>query len=645
MSRLNALRLTNKTDIGDIMKYQRIAFASLLVGRAASCLAADFDLADDVKASVNVTATAGTIIRTDSPSQSTYAHIPSSAVPGVAPGQLVGQTGGSDLNFKKHQAVRKLLKAMVDLDVHTKSLGAFVRIDGWDDFALGHDNAAYGNYPNGFKPGTPLSDRGLAPDAKFSNVRTREAYLYGRADDLGVAHVELRAGRQVLNWGVSQFFTGGLGSVTNPYDTAAQFRPGALPQESKVPIGMVSLTVAATKDWGVDAYVPYEFRPANVPGCGTFFDVASVTPQGCDIVGPFGAPIPGTPLSTASSLTEQSLLASGYYLHRQEEKAPDGSHQFGLSLRYTSSFLSTEFRGYAAETDTTNRNVYSLTIEDVNGSTLPAGVAGALQRLIDPNGMKYGVVYVKGTHVYGASFDTKLDPTQRVFGEVAYRPDQPIGLSPIDLLLAGLLRSPTSLLQERKDILSVAPGATFDGYDRHPVITANLGANKAFSNVFGAERIGLAAELGFSHVSGLPSPEVLRYGRGLAYGAAPYLVGNALTACTESMPGVNGVPGKTCTYDGYITTNSWGVRGRVAATYGGVFFGASLTPSLTLAKDVKGYSYDSTFTRGRLISKVAVRADWGRSYFLEAALNQYRGGKYNLMADRGNLALVAGASF
>jgi hypothetical protein len=32
------------------------------------------------------------------------------------------------------------------------------------------------------------------------------------------------------------------------------------------------------------------------------------------------------------------------------------------------------------------------------------------------------------------------------------------------------------------------------------------------------------------------------------------------------VPGLNGVPGKTCTYDGYITRDACGRRGRLTAT-------------------------------------------------------------------------------
>ena len=623
----------------------KIALTVALVSSALSSMAAEFKISDDVAARVDTTATAGTILRTDSPNPSDYALIPSTKVPGAVPGGLIGQTGGSDLNFAKGHAVSTVVKAMVDLDVHGRNLGAFVRADAWYDFVNGHDDAAYGNYPNGFKPGTPLSDKGFSPDAKFSNAIVRDAYLYGKFDGGDEVKAEVRAGRQVVGWGVSQFFNGGIGAATNPNDFAAQYRPGALAQEAKVPVGMLSLSVLGGKDWALDGYVPFEFRPTEMPGCGTFFDVASIVQPGCNMAAAVGAPIAGTPLSTLNSLTEASLLTSGYYVHRESDVKPKGIDQFGLSLRYTVASWNTEIRGYAATSDNTLPNIYRVTVEDVNGATLPAGLAGGLARLTNPNGLKYSVIFPEGTHMFGLSFDTKFDPTARVFGEVAYRPNQPLGMSPNDLLTASLLRAPTSLLAIRKDYLAVPAGGAFDGYDRFGVVTANLGTNKVFLKALGADRIVLAAELGMSHVDDLPDPTVMRYGRGLAYGPAPYEMNGALTACAETAPGLNGVPGKTCTGDGFVSSDSWGVRGRASATYANALFGAALTSSLTLAKDVRGYSYDGTFSQGRLTARPALRADLDKRYFAEIAYTHFGGGKYNLLADRSNVGLVAGMSF
>jgi len=72
------------------------------------------------------------------------------AVGGATPGGLVGQTGGSDLNFKKNQAVSTLLKTMLDFDIHNRNVGSFARVDGWDDRVLGRRGTPYGNYPSRF---------------------------------------------------------------------------------------------------------------------------------------------------------------------------------------------------------------------------------------------------------------------------------------------------------------------------------------------------------------------------------------------------------------------------------------------------------------------------------------------------------------
>ncbi len=623
----------------------KLALTTALLGSAVSSMAADFKLADGIDARINGTATLGTILRTDDPDPAEYALIPSTKVSGATPGTLTGQTGGSDLNFAKNHAVSTVAKAMVDLDVHGKNLGFFLRADAWHDFVNGHDDAAYGNYPNGFTPGAPLSDKGFSADAKFSNAIFRDAYLYGKFDGDNQFKTEVRLGRQVINWGVSQFFNGGVGAATNPNDFVAQFRPGALPQESKVPVGMLSVSMMGGKGWALDGYLPYEFRATEVPGCGTFFDVASIVQPGCNMSAAIAAPIAGTPLSTMASLTEQALLTSGYYVHRGPDGSARDSGQYGLSVHYMVASWGTEFRAYAARSHNTLPNIYSVAIENVNGAALPAGLAGGLGRLSSPNGQRYSVIFPEGTRMLGLSFDTKFDPTARVFGEVAYRPNQPLGMSPIDLLTASLLRAPTSLLQIQKGFLSVPAGGTFEAYDRFGVVTASLGGNKIFVKTLGADRIVLAAEVGMSHINSLPDQSVMRYGRGLAYAAAPYMLNGALTACSESAPGLNGVPGKTCTTDGFISSNAWGLRGRVAATYADVLFGAALTPSLTLAKDMEGYSYDGTFSEGRLSARTALRADWGKAYFGEVAYTHFGGGKYNLTADRSNLSLVAGLSF
>ena len=125
--------------------------------------------------------------------------------------------------------------------------------------------------------------------------------------------MDTKLGRQVLNWGASQLVTGGINSAINPSDFASQFRPGALPADSRLPVGMVSAKLATGTNWDVEGFLPYEFRSAVLPGCGTFFDSASVCPQGCNM-----AAIVTPPLVPLANATAQKQLISGLALHRTD---------------------------------------------------------------------------------------------------------------------------------------------------------------------------------------------------------------------------------------------------------------------------------------------------------------------------------------
>jgi hypothetical protein len=622
----------------------RNAFALGAISAAAlQAVAADFKLADEVDAKLGATVTLGTTVRMEAPDPASYALIPSTVVPGTAPGQLVGQTGGSDLNFARHRPVSTVLKALIEGDVHGRRFGAFVRASAWTDFTLGRRAVPYGNYPNGFTPNSTLSDEGLHRGAKFDGIDLREAYVHGNADLAGT-RLDARLGRQVLAWGTSQFFSGGINSAINPQDYAAQVRPGALPAESKVPVGMLDLRATFDPRWSAEAFVAFESRQHEFPACGTFFDVASLVPHGCKFTGAIPAPIPDTPVSTIASLTEQSILQSGYYLHRNEDVRARRGGQFGLALRFKAASIGTDFAAYAMNTHSA-QPYFRLTVENVNGATLPAGLAGGLQRLVDPNGLRYSTVFAEDIRLYGMSFDTKFGPTANVYGELAHRPNQPLSMNSNDLLNGFLLRAPTGLLQQQKNILAIPAGGSFDGFDRFGVTTLNLGGNKVWPKAMGAERIVLSGELGWSHVAGLPDPQVMRYGRPLSYGTAPWLVNGALSPCSEAAPGLSGVTGKTCTTDGFITSDAWGVRVRAAATYANALAGATLTPSLLVAKDLDGYSYDGTFSKGRSAVRLGLRADWGKAYFADVQYTHFSGGKYNLLADRSNLMVAVGAAF
>lgn len=592
-----------------------------MAASAASALAVEWRLGEDTQLKVSGTVTFGTGIRTENPRPENYGSLSGSRV-GRSDGLTAANSGGPDLNFEQGKPYSTVLKAFADFHIGRRSFGAFARLKGWYDYELQKGDRAYGNYPNAFAQNEPLSDNRFAPEAKFSNALFTAAYLYGGMDLGRENRLDARLGRQFVNWGTAQSITGGI-NVINPRDLAAAVRPGALPQETRTPVGMVYANFAAGKQWGMDAFVPYESRHDVIAGCGTYFNVATYAPTGCEMA------------TVAIPATEPVLLATGRYVHRAPDvEAKDGG-EFGLSLRYALAQLGTEVRGYAM-----NYHSRAFMLGGTNAN-IAGGFGNLLSRLTDPNGVKYALVYPEDIHLFGLSFDTRRGQATRVFGEIAYRPNQPISLNLADVADAFVARNPNSILNRPasgKNALALPPGANFDAYDRFRVTTASFGLGQGFPGVLGSQRVIAGVELGWSHVSELPDPGTIRYGRSDAYGVAA--VPGSPVPCADAYPG------KTCAHDGFVTRNAWGYRARIASTYNDAFLGAALTPSLFVAHDVKGYSHDGTFLEDRMLYGPGLRAEWGKTYFAEAVWTRYSNKpRYSMLIDRDNVQLMAGAHF
>jgi len=597
-----------------------VAVAALaLFAFAAGTGAAELRFGEDIRAAITGTVTLGTGIRTEEPSPQNYGRLAGNRV-GRAGGLTSVNSGGPDLNFPKGKPYSTPLKGFVDFDLQRRNFGAFARLKAWYDYELENGDRPYGNHPNGFAQNEPLSDRGFAREAKFKNAMFTDAYLYGRFALANERRLEARFGRQVVNWGTAQFTRGGI-NVINPRDYAAEQRPGAQPQETRLPVGMLYAELASGQRWGVDGFLPFESRHDVLNGCGTYFNVATYAPTGCNQA------------NVSTTLNEPQALASGVYVHRSADVEARNSGEFGVSLRYAAAALGTEFRVYAM-----NYHSRFFSVRGTNPN-IAGGFGNALTRLTDPNGVKYALIYPEDIHLFGLSFDTRRGQATRVFGEIAYRPNQPLSVNFADLADAFVARNPNSILNRPssgKAALALPPGATFDAYDRYAVTTASLGVNQGLPGMLGSQRVVLAAELGISHVANLPDASAMRYGRSEAYGVA----------AVPGVPCTDSYPGKTCSLEGFVTNNAWGYRARVASTYNEAFLGATLTPSLTVAHDVRGNSHDGTFLEGRVILAPALRAQWGRRYFAEVIYTRFTNAPaYSMLIDRDNVQIYTGANF
>lgn len=584
------------------------ACLATMAATAVSASAAEFKLDNGVQAKVNATVTYGTTYRTEDPDAGLLGPVSSARVPGAPAGKLGGNAGSSDLNFRKDSRVSNVLKGTADFELKKDNFGLFVRAKAWRDFALTDDLRPYGNFANGYKTDAPLSDNGFHAEAKFSNAQIVDAYVFGEVNVGASAPMTVKVGRQFLNWGSARFIGGGV-NVINPLDVPGALRPGALPEESRLPVGMIYANLQNSKAWGVEGFIQLESRSMVLPGCGTFNSAANYAPVGCNYV------------SVLPTAADPVALASGRYAHRSEDVNASDSGQVGLSWRLTPEGMNTDFRLFAMNYHSRAPSI-RVTNANIGGTygALGTGTPPSFSRLTDPNGMKYAMVYAENMQMFAASFEAKPAPGTQVFGELAYRPNQAITLNASDLIAAFLQRSPASALNLAKGTNAIPAGGTFDGFDRFAVTNLSVGATQIFPKQLGAERVVLTGEVGYNNVAGLPDAGSLRYGRSDDFGLAQV----SGQACVD-----NTIAKLQCAQSGFVTSNSWGYRLRVAATYAVPAIGANLTPSIFFAQDVNGYSYDGSFLEGRRTLRSALRADWGKKYFAELQLNQISGGTYN----------------
>ena len=602
--------------------FKQTALASAVTCLCFSAHAIDFQISDQVTVKIGGALTVGTSIRMEAPDADVLGNLSSTRV-GVSGAQLGGNAGGSDLNFEVNRPVSTVVKGVFDLEIRAQNFGVFARAKTWYDQELSNGSRAYGNIPNGFTQNTPLSDAGFDPSAKFRGTVLEETYLFGQFGDASGINANVRVGRQMVSWGTSQLIGGGV-NIINPIDAPAQVRPGALAEETRVPVGMVYAKLATGSNWGLEGFVPYEFRSTVLNPCGTFYAAPNYAPTGCGYVAVLGG----------SGVNDPTGLSTGRYPKRGPDMYANDSGQWGLSANYRFDDANMDMRGYAM-------NYHSRTpVVRVTNANIAGGygaLGATLTRLIDPNGIKYAMVYPEDIQLIGVSVNAAINPSLQTYGELVVRPNQPISLNASDLIAAFLTRSPVAALNLAKGVIAIPPGGSFDGYDRFRVSTLTVGSTKSWKDIAGASRVVLLGEVGLSNVAGLPDAGVLRYGRSDDYGVAAVTGG---AACVDTTPSQ-----KSCALDGFVTSNAWGYRFRLSASYAGLIGGATLTPSITFAQDVSGYSHDGTFVEGRQALRPAIRADWGKQYFAEMQYSKLWGGRYNAQIDRDTLTMSAGMRF
>ena len=171
------------------------------------------------------------------------------------------------LNFDNGDLIGANVKANHDLQMTWQNYKFFARAVGFYDVILDDHGAG---------------DRSLLTDQALGDVGRNYELLdiFLSADYVvGDLPVNLRLGKQVINWGESTFILNG-NNVFNPIDVNAFRRPGSEIKEALVPVNAIYGSVSLPLDLSFAGYYALDWEPFELDPSGTPFSTADVVTLG-----------------------------------------------------------------------------------------------------------------------------------------------------------------------------------------------------------------------------------------------------------------------------------------------------------------------------------------------------------------------------
>ncbi|SFH00589.1 DUF1302 domain-containing protein [Neptunomonas qingdaonensis] len=508
-------------------------------------------------------------------------------------------------NFKKGETFSKVFKGTHELTLSYENVGAFVRGKYWSDFELKDGARLHGHTANGYVANDQLNDDSFNDFAKFSGAEILDAYVYGYFD-LGDMPLDVRLGRQVVNWGESTFIQGGI-NVINPFDVSAFRRPGSEIKEGLLPVNMAFASLGVTDNLSLEAFYQISWEPTVEDGCGTYFSANDFAAEGCN-----GIRVDAGALNGVADSTYYNFLPANVVNRNADGKRDaNDSGQFGLAVRYLAEDLNnTEFGVFFAK--------YHSRLPIISGVKTPDPT--------NPFASEYFVEYPEDIKMLGVSWNTNIGELAWS-GEISHKRDMPIQLNG-PMLVASMLTLGTQAGNPANG--SVVPigaaglGTDIQGYTAFNVTQAQTTLIKTVNNVMGASRLALIGELGWTHIHDFDeSASALKYGRSGVFGYSP------------------------SDDDGFVTQDSFGYVARAALSYPNAFSGVSLTPQVSFKHGLSGYGPQpgAAFNEGQKSINLSLQADYLERYSAQIAYTNFFGGDYNELADRDFISLSTSISF
>ncbi len=555
--------------------------------------------------------------------------------------------------------VSQVFKVTSELQASYQNYGMFVRGSAFYDTQIMDHRNAYNDNNDPVQPSQNYpNDSEFTSDTRHKAGRDAtllDAYVYGNWD-IAEQPLTVRVGRQVFNWGESLFYRGGV-NTSNPID-ATKFRlPGSEVKEVLMPLEALSFNIGITDNLSMESFYQWNWHETSIDPVGTYFSSTDLFGDGgnrayASVDSPLvKSVLAAYPLATSLGLVGNGPFGPNGYIDPQSgtfvvsqigsdiNARDDG--QFGVAFRYTAEELNdTEFGFYFVNYHAKEPQlaVDATTYQGVDYSNpfwaaIPAAARPTLAGIDSAGNTIARAEYPEDIRMYGLSFSTVIGGAS-VFGEVAYRPNLPIGVSQPNEVVADILA------QNLAGLSNFADGS--------------VPANQACAQVAGQQWCRSQILHNYERVESFDTSlgTIYNFGPALSFDS---LIGVAEVASEHirgSKLSYTGFDGTKREYAGSalyskMDRDSYGYTLTMSGTWNNVFAGVSLSPYAVFKDDFKGVSNTTgRFMEGAKAHTLGVRANYLSNLQAELQYTSfYGGGADNVMRDRDNVGVNVKYSF
>lgn len=603
-----------------------------------------------------------------------------------------------NINVQRGEIFSDPVKVLSELSLKYRDYGVFVSGKAYYDQAAHDLGGGGGNYgpiaanANGAPDQRrPLQDYYKGSDAyrrELRGLKLLDAYAYGNFDVAGQP-LNVRLGRQVVNWGESAFIQGGISSFL-PLDVSALYQPGTELKEVFEPQNTLYASLGLPNNFSIEGMYVVEWDKSTLPACGSYFGVSDALGDGCQygmLAGEMYTNADGT-MRDGNDPYNLNMLVP-VVVHRTESQNAREQGQWGVALRYYADWLNdgTDLGAYfvnfhsklpiatftadtlggssAAVTphlsDATCNLPSGLTDDAGNNITLCQALMGLLAQygkfgaLINDPSLKNKLLlaqYPTDIHMFGSSFNTTIPILggTALSGELAYYSNMPFQvditeLQGIDAIHGGFTAAPGEAPLYTGEM--VGEGDVIPGYRRTKAMVgqfytiSTLTPSNWFVQSTGGDLLILVANAGFQY---LPDADGNRFAIPMSFE-------------THANPGMAATFGDPCISAGtchiqaqYASAFSWGYRLMASQQYASAFGSAwNLTPKVIWYHDVSGYSAGPIgpgFVEGTKSLTLGIDADYQERYKVGLSFTTFMGNPYrNVNYDKDFVSMTASYAF